>query len=250
MPLREAALSMTLGAGRSATDRRAVVRRPRTRHRVRLPIYILAAPDRGSFEMPLAVGVTLGPYEIRTWLGAGGMGDVYRATDTRLGRSVAIKVLPDHVAGTPTRRARLAREARLVARLSHPSICAIYDVGEHDGCQFIVMEYLEGETLSQRLRRGALTIADVSRVGAEIADALEHAHGHGIVHRDLKPANIMLTRTGVKLLDFGLARVETAGEEVRGTGTAEGSATESLTEEGLILGTVRYMAPEQLEAKR
>jgi serine/threonine protein kinase len=134
--------------------------------------------------------------------------------------------------------------------LSHPSICALYDVGEHDGCQFIVMEYLEGETLSQRLRRGALAIADVSRAGAEIADALEHAHRHGIVHRDLKPANIMLTRTGVKLLDFGLARVEPPSVELTGSTGLETSVTESLTEEGLILGTVRYMAPEQLEGKR
>jgi eukaryotic-like serine/threonine-protein kinase len=200
--------------------------------------------------MPLAAFARLGPYEINAWLGAGGMGDVYRATDTRLDRSVALKVLPDHVAGTPNRRARLAREARAIARLSHPSICALYDVGEHDGCQFIVMEYLEGETLSQRLRRGALAIADVSRVGAEIADALEHAHRHGIVHRDLKPANIMLTRTGAKLLDFGLARVEPPSVEFTGSAGLETSATESLTEEGLILGTVRYMAPEQLEGKR
>jgi serine/threonine protein kinase len=202
--------------------------------------------------MPLAVGVRLGPYEIRAWLGTGGMGDVYRATDTRLGRSVAIKVLPDSVVRTPTRRARLAREARAVSRLSHPSICTLYDVGEHDGSQFIVMEYLEGETLSQRLRRGALPIADVSRAGAELADALHHAHRHGVVHRDLKPANIMLTRTGPKVLDFGLARLDSPNVDVTGTAAVveKSAATESLTDEGLILGTVQYMAPEQLEGRR
>jgi serine/threonine protein kinase/Tol biopolymer transport system component len=201
--------------------------------------------------MPLAAGARLGPYEINAWLGAGGMGDVYRATDTRLDRSVALKVLPDHVACTPTRRARFAREARAVSRLSHPSICALYDVGEHDGLQFIVMEYLEGETLSQCLRRGPLPIADVFHAGAEIADALDHAHRHAVVHRDLKPANIMLTRTGVKLLDFGLARLESRNEEVMGaTAVAPSPLTESLTEDGLILGTVQYMAPEQLEGKR
>ncbi len=172
--------------------------------------------------MPLAVGVRLGPYEINAWLGAGGMGDVYRATDTRLGRSVAIKVLPDHVAGTPARRARLAREARAVSRLSHPSICTLYDVGEQDGFQFIVMEYLDGETLSQRLRRGPLPIAEVSRAGVEFADALDHAHRHGIIHRDLKPANVMLTRTGVKLLDFGLARIESPTAKATDTGGCRG----------------------------
>ena len=202
--------------------------------------------------MPLAAGVRLGPYEITAWLGSGGMGDVYRATDTRLGRSVAIKVLPDDVLHTPTRRARFAREASAISRLSHPSICALYDVGEHDGFQFIVMEYLEGETLSQRLRRGALPIADISRAGAAIAGALDHAYRHGIVHRDLKPANIMLTRTGAKVLDFGLARLDSPTAEITGTAASveKFSATESLTDEGLILGTVQYMAPEQLEGRR
>jgi len=201
--------------------------------------------------MPIAVGVRLGRYEISAWLGTGGMGEVYRARDTLLDRSVAIKVLAEHVVSTPTRRARLAREARAVSRVSHPSICALYDVGEHDGFQFIVMEYLEGETLSGRLLRGPLQIADITRVGAEIADALDHAHRHRIVHRDLKPANIMLTRTGVKLLDFGLAQLDAPESEALGTFADEvASATESLTEEGLILGTVQYMAPEQLEGKR
>jgi len=205
-----------------------------------------------EWQMPLAAGTRLGPYEITAWIGAGGMGDVYRATDTRLGRTVAIKVLPDQVAGSPTRRARLAREARAVSLLSHPSICTLYDIGEHDGTQFIVMEHLEGETLSQRLLRGALPIADVARVGAEIASALDHAHRKRIVHRDLKPTNIMLTPVAVKVLDFGLAHLESPNSEADGsTADVEApSATESLTEEGVILGTVRYMSPEQLEGKR
>src|SRR5262245_57134241 len=198
--------------------------------------------------MPLAAGARLGPYEIVAWIGAGGMGDVYRATDTRLGRTVAIKILPDHVAGTMARRARLTREARAVSRLSHPGICTLYDVGEHEGVQFIVMEYLEGETLSRRLLRGALPIADISRAGAEMASALDHAHRKGIVHRDLKPANIMLSPTGVKLLDFGLAYLESPREE--NACLEASSATEGLTDEDLIPGTVRYMAPEQLEGKR
>jgi serine/threonine protein kinase len=179
------------------------------------------------------------------------MGDVYRARDTRLGRSVAIKILADHLVATSTRRERLAREARTVSRLSHPSICTLFDVGEDNGVQFVVMEYLEGETLSRRLLRGALPLADVFRIGAEIADGLAHAHHCGIVHCDLKPANIVLTPTGVKLLDFGLARLESRESEPTGTmrvGTA--SATETLTDEGLVVGTVQYMAPEQLEAKR
>jgi serine/threonine protein kinase len=170
------------------------------------------------------------------------MGEVYRARDTRLGRDVAVKVLPDQLATSPGGRERLEREARAVSRLSHPSICTLHDVGEHEDRQFIVMEYLEGETLGQRLRRGALPMADVSRIGADLADALAHAHRHGVLHLDVKPANIMLVTGGVKLLDFGLVRMDEA------PGTP--SATESLSAEGVIEGTVQYMAPERLEGRR
>src|SRR5262245_40539620 len=197
--------------------------------------------------MPLSAGTRLGPYEITSALGAGGMGEVYRGTDTRLGRSVAIKILPAHVVGNSMRRERLAREAQAVSRLSHPTICPLYDVGEQDGHQFLVMEYLEGETLAQRLGRGALPIADVMRIAIEIAEALEHAHQRGVVHRDLKPANIMLTATGTKLLDFGLARFDSPELVVAGSPVASPTATETLTQEGTIVGTVQYMAPEQLE---
>ena len=176
---------------------------------------------------------------------------MYRATDTRLGRTVAVKVLPDHGLGTPTQRARFAREALAVSRLSHPAICTLYDVGEHEGSPFIVMEYLEGEILSGRLLRGSLELADVARVGLAIADALDYAHRLGVVHRDLKPSNIMLTPTGVKLLDFGLARLGSPSPEDTRTVRSEAtSATESLTDECLVLGTVHYMAPEQLEGGR
>jgi serine/threonine protein kinase/Tol biopolymer transport system component len=200
--------------------------------------------------MALAVGARLGPYIIGDLLGTGGMGEVYRATDTRLHRTVAIKVLPEHVAGSASRRERLAREARAVAGLAHPHIRALYDVGEQDGLQFLVMEYLDGETLAQRLTRGALSFNDVLRYAIEIADALGHAHRQGIVHRDVKPANVMLTRSGAKLLDFGLAKLQTV-ERTSGA-PAETSATEtdSLTEDGVTVGTVQYMSPEQLEGRR
>jgi tRNA A-37 threonylcarbamoyl transferase component Bud32 len=185
------------------------------------------------------------------------MGEVYRASDTRLDRVVALKILRREVSDHPARRQRFEREARAVASLSHPHICTLHDVGEADGALFLVMEYLEGETLAQRLRRGALPMQDVLRYAIEIADALDHAHREGIVHRDLKPANIMLTRSGTKLLDFGLAkalaRAEETGSGLRAMSASAGAAslaeTEPLTEEGTILGTVHYMAPEQLEAR-
>jgi Tol biopolymer transport system component len=174
------------------------------------------------------------------------MGEVYRAQDTRLDRTVAIKILPAG-SSTPTRTQRFAREARAVSKVNHPHICTLYDIGEQDGVQFIVMEYLEGETLAQRIRRGAMPLEQVLRYAIEIADALVHAHRQGIVHRDLKPANIMLTPAGAKLLDFGIAALHQSG--LPGSDLAGLSATgaETLTEEGTIVGTLQYMAPEQLE---
>jgi serine/threonine protein kinase len=193
------------------------------------------------------VGERFGPYSIVAPLGAGGMGEVYRARDTRLDRMVAIKILAPG-SGSPTRHERFAREARAVSKVNHPHICTLYDIGEQDGVQFIVMEYLEGETLAQRLRRGALPMEQLLRYAIEIADALAHAHRQGVVHRDLKPANIMLTPSGAKLLDFGIAALHGPGA-LQGTADTGGAAAETLTEEGTIVGTLQYMAPEQLEAR-
>ena len=163
--------------------------------------------------MSLAAGSRLGPYEIVSPIGAGGMGEVYRAKDTRLDRSVAIKVLPAHVSGDPDTRARFAREAKAIAGLSHPHICTLYDVGEHDGATFLVMEHLTGETLAQRLEKGSLPLEQALAVATEIAEALCAAHRQGVIHRDLKPGNVMLTETGAKLLDFGLAKLKPHGGE-------------------------------------
>jgi serine/threonine protein kinase len=146
--------------------------------------------------MALALGTRLGAYSITAALGAGGMGEVYKATDTRLGRTVAIKVLPEHVAASPEAKQRFEREARTLAALSHPHICPVFDVGSHDGIDYLVMEHLEGDTLEQRLANGALPVAAALKVAIEVAEALASAHGAGVVHRDLKPGNIMLTRTG------------------------------------------------------
>src|SRR5262245_39367098 len=156
--------------------------------------------------MSLVSGSRLGPYEILDLLGAGGMGEVYRARDTRLDRTVALKVLPDSLASDEPSRARFQREAKAISSLNHPHICALYDLGRIDDTDFLVLELLEGETLAARLAPGALPLGQVLRIGSEIADALGAAHRQGIVHRDLKPGNIMLTPTGVKLLDFGLAK--------------------------------------------
>src|SRR5215470_6147576 len=153
--------------------------------------------------MPLSFGTMLGPYEIQAPAGTGGMGEVYKARDTRLDRTVAIKVLPDELAADSELRQRLEREARSISRLSHAHICRLYDIGRQDGTYFLVMEYLEGETLEQRIRRGPLPVSLVLQYAVEIADALHKAHQEGIVHRDLKPGNVMLTRSGTKLLDFG-----------------------------------------------
>ena len=158
--------------------------------------------------MPLQPGTSLGPYQIDAPLGAGGMGEVYKATDTRLDRTVAIKVLPEHVAADPDLKQRFECEARTVAALNHPHICTLHDIGNQDGIDFLVMEYLDGETVAQRLEQGALPLDQALQIAIEIADALDKAHRQGIVHRDLKPANIMLTKAGAKLLDFGLAKLK------------------------------------------
>ena len=198
--------------------------------------------------MTLAAGARLGPYEILSPLGAGGMGEVYRARDTRLGRDVAVKVLPAHLSTDPERRERFEREAKAVSSLSHPHVCALHDVGREGDVDYLVMELLEGETLQDRLARGALPTEQVLRYGAEIGDALDAAHRKGIVHRDLKPGNVMLTKTGVKLLDFGLARAAESAASPSGL-TALPTVAGNLTQEGTILGTFQYMAPEQLEGK-
>ena len=182
-------------------------------------------------------------------LGAGGMGEVYRAKDTRLERTVAIKVLPEAVSANAERKQRFEREARTISSLNHPNICALYDLGSQDGMEYLVLEYVEGETLEKRLEQGPLPTDVLLRHGIEIADALEKAHRSGVIHRDLKPANIMLTKSGAKLLDFGLAKWSTAGaseEETLRTLTTGGA---KLTGEGTILGTFQYMAPEQLEGR-
>src|SRR5262250_1265017 len=156
--------------------------------------------------MVLSSGMKLGPYEVLSPLGAGGMGEVYRARDSRLGRDVAIKVLPAHFCSDPVRRQRFEREARTISSLNHPHICVLHDIGHQDGMDYLVMECVEGETLEKRLEKGPLPLEQVVKIGAEVADALGRAHRSGVVHRDLKPGNIMLTPTGAKLLDFGLAK--------------------------------------------
>jgi eukaryotic-like serine/threonine-protein kinase len=197
--------------------------------------------------MALQPSTRLGPFEIISAIGAGGMGEVYRARDTRLDRVVAIKVLPEHCSSNPQLRERFDREAKAISSLSHPHICALYDVGHQDGIDYLVMEYLEGETLARRLKKGPLPTDQMLQYAVQITDALDTAHKHGVIHRDLKPGNIMLTKTGAKLLDFGLAKVR-AAEAAAGV-TALPTQTTPLTGEGTILGTMQYMAPEQLEGK-
>ena len=224
--------------------------------------------------MSVSPGTKLGPYEITGALGAGGMGEVYRARDTRLDRTVAIKVLPSHLSDNPDLKQRFEREARAISSLNHPHICHLYDVGRQDGTDFLVMEYLEGETLSDRLAKGALPIDQVLKIGREIADALDKAHRQGIVHRDLKPGNIMLTKSGAKLMDFGLAKTAAmaigaaGGSQSHPTKTPTGgaafnrpithsspttplvsltAAASPLTQQGTIVGTFQYMAPEVLQ---
>ena len=210
--------------------------------------------------MGLTAGTALGPYEIISALGAGGMGEVYRARDTRLDRTVAIKILASHLASSPELKQRLEREARAISSLNHPNICHLYDIGSQDGADFLVMEVVEGQTLADRLRGGALPLPEIYKIGIAVADALAFAHGRGIVHRDLKPGNIMLTQSGAKLMDFGLAKPLVPA----GSGTGSASAPPSftavatmsgpsplspLTTAGTIIGTIQYMAPEQIEGK-
>ena len=207
--------------------------------------------------MALASGTKLGPYEILNPLGAGGMGEVYRAKDTRLDRTVAIKVLPSHLSSDPELKQRMEREAKAISALQHPNICTLYDIGTQDGTQFLVMEYLEGQTLAERLVKGPLPVEQVLKIGTEIAQALDKAHQQGIIHRDLKPANIMLTRAGAKLMDFGLAKpkisiaAEAVGPFTPSTPTVNlaslTAAVSPLTQKGSIVGTFQYMAPELLQ---
>ena len=196
--------------------------------------------------MPLSAGTSLGPYQIEAPLGAGGMGEVYKARDTRLDRTVAIKVLPAHVAADPDLKQRFEREAKTISSLNHPHICTLYDIGSQDGINFLVMEHLEGETLAQRLEKGALPLDQALTFAIEISDALDKAHRQGIVHRDLKPGNIMLTKAGAKLLDFGLAKPTAMA---MGADSAMPTMSKGLTGQGAILGTLQYMAPEQLEGE-
>ena len=201
--------------------------------------------------MALTAGTKLGCYEILALLGAGGMGEVYRARDTRLDRTVAIKVLPEHLHSSAEARQRFDREARAISALNHPNICHLYDVGQQDQISFLVMEYLEGETLAHRLQKGPIPLDQVLSIADQICEGLEQAHRTGLVHRDLKPSNIMLTRSGAKLMDFGLAKTPAA------TAVGTGSASESLvtmsqtplTAQGSIVGTFQYMSPEQVEGK-
>jgi len=197
--------------------------------------------------MTLVPGTKLGPYEIVAPLGAGGMGEVYRAQDTRLDRTVAVKILTQGLTDTPEVRQRFEREARAVSKFNHPHICALYDVGHQDGIEYLVMEYLQGETLAARIVKGPLPSADLLRYASQVADALDKAHRQGIVHRDLKPGNVMLTKAGAKLLDFGLAK---GGEILQGGDIATSpTVSRALTAQGTIVGTLQYMSPEQLEGK-
>jgi serine/threonine protein kinase len=194
--------------------------------------------------MSLPAGTKLGHYEIVSAIGAGGMGEVYKARDTRLDRTVAIKVLPSHVASDPAVRQRFEREARAISSLDHPHICALYDVGRHENTDFLVMQYLDGETLAAWLARGPLPLHRVLKHAIEIANALDRAHRQGIVHRDLKPGNVMLTKDGAKLVDFGLAKPPRVLPPA-----ATMTASAPITVAGTVLGTPQYMAPEQLEGR-
>ena len=208
--------------------------------------------------MALISGTKLGPYEIISPVGAGGMGEVYRARDIRLDRTVAIKILPTHLSSKSDSTARFEREARAISSLNHPYICHLYDIGSQDGAAYLVMEYLEGETLAQRLRKGAIPLKQALQYGVQITDALATAHRAGILHRDLKPANIMLTPAGAKLMDFGLAKTSPAfaATNAAGAGQTPSSPTLSLsalsspvkplTQHGAVVGTFQYMAPELL----
>jgi serine/threonine protein kinase len=226
------------------------------------PLFDLSTKAGNHTEArPLTRGTRLGPYEILALVGAGGMGEVYRARDTRLGRDVAIKILSTHLSFDPDLKRRFEREARAVCLLTHPNICCLYDIGSQDGIDFIVMEYLEGETLADRLTAGLLPLQQALKIGVEIADALDKAHREGIVHRDLKPGNIMLTKSGAKLMDFGLAKPVTAAMSVTSPGSAQTPIPSMMsvtaltaprapfTERGTIMGTLLYMAPETIQGQ-
>ena len=191
--------------------------------------------------MPLAAGTRLGPYEVTGLLGAGGMGEVYKARDSRLDRTVAVKVLPPHFAQRADLRQRFEREAKALSSLSHPHICILHDIGKQDGADYLVMEFLQDETLGARLKRGPLPIDQALRFAIQMIDALDCAHKHTLIHRDLKPGNVMITEGIVKLLDFGLAKARPPKPA-----ETEDTLTEALTTAGAILGTPQYMAPEQL----
>jgi len=197
--------------------------------------------------MILSPGTRLGPYEIVSPIGAGGMGTVYQAHDTRLGRIVAVKLISSNVGSDPQARILFEREGRAIAALNHPHICAIYDVGQYEDHDFLVMEHVEGETLEQRLRRGPVALEEWFRIAIGIAEALVTAHRAGIIHRDLKPSNVMLTRGGVKLMDFGIAKRREPEKQGRATIGPDATATAFATLSGSLVGTVPYMAPEQLE---
>jgi eukaryotic-like serine/threonine-protein kinase len=210
--------------------------------------------------MTLTLGTKLGPYEIQSPLGAGGMGEVYRARDTRLDRTVAVKVLASHLSSSPELKQRMEREGRAISSLNHPHICQLYDIGSQNGTDYLVMEFLEGETLAERLRKGTMPLPEVLKIGIAVAEALAVAHRSGIVHRDLKPGNIMLTQGGAKLMDFGLAKPLGLQSTATGSGSAAPSFTAAatlsgptplspLTTAGSIIGTIQYMAPEQIEGK-
>jgi serine/threonine protein kinase len=190
--------------------------------------------------MALTVGTRLGPYEILGAIGAGGMGEVYKARDTRLDRIVAIKVLPPEFVNDPAAKQRFDREAQTIASLKHPHICVLHDIGSQDGIDFLVMEYLEGETLTDRLAKGPLPLDEALGVAIAIADALDKAHRQGVVHRDLKPGNVMLTGSGPKLLDFGLAKSQAA---------LPAGTSVTMTIPGTILGTMQYMAPKRIAVR-
>jgi Tol biopolymer transport system component len=226
------------------------------RHEVEL--MVTAHEQAGSgFMEPLVVesnevlksGAKLGPYEILSPAGTGGMGEVYRARDTRLNRIVAIKILPKHLADSPGSRDRFEREARMIASLNHPNICTVHDVGHHNDTDYLVMEFLEGETLASRLIKGRLPLEQTLQYAIEVADALDKAHRKGVTHRDLKPGNIMLTKSGAKLLDFGLAKLKQSASSAEAPLSQLPTGKDSITAQGTIVGTLQYMAPEQLEGK-
>src|SRR5215469_1397396 len=197
--------------------------------------------------MGLSAGTRLGPYEITAPIGSGGMGEVYRARDTRLDRTVAIKVLNSSLASSPELKQRFEREARAVSKLNHPHICTLHDIGCEGNTDYLVMELVEGDTLADRLLRGPLPLPQLLAIAIEIASALEKAHRSGITHRDLKPGNIMLTKIGAKLMDFGLAKESQMSMAAAADTLGATRPSQPLTAAGTLVGTFHYMSPEQLE---